>query len=912
MTNTQSSSRLLGPLASLCLWISFAVSAFFGSSEPARAQTTTQTTLAVTYSGSTITSVPSGNAVTLTATVTSGGTPVTTGQVNFCDATVTSCTDIHLLGTAQLIHTGTAAGTALLSLHPGIGSHSYKAIFAGTPGGTPAYASSTSSNAAFGVSGSYKTSTSISTSGSLGKYNLSATVNGLVNKSASPGPSGAVVFQDTSQGNLVTNTATLSASTMSLGWTALAPTAANSYGSTTVSDVNGDGNADLILLPLSSSGDLAVYLGKGDGTFNTPIFESLPAAQTPFANTLTVQVADFNMDGKPDVAVGLNDGRIVILLGNGDGTFVQSVSLPPLKLSLLTSFVVGDFNGDGVPDLAIIEQGGLPSPLIIALGNGDGTFKMVASNIQAPLNDVLGAPADFNGDGRLDLVEYRQSSGSGTSQLTVLLSDGDGTFTAAQSLPSGYFGFNFEVAADFNGDGKLDLAISDENSFLTSTYGGQDITIYLGNGDGTFAAAPGGPIYLPYAGAMAVADFNADGQVDLVANSFSQSYTVLLGDGDGTFHPTVAVPALGAQAAALVADFNNDGLPDYAFFLAASGLGLQVNLTQLTQSATASVTGVSVLGTGTHLIDAMYPGDSSFAASTSGTVSLAAQQVKPTVSVTPSSAAATALAFGVTVAVSGPSGDPTPTGTVTLSSGSFTSPAATLSGGIAVVTVSAGSLPAGNAALTVSYSGDGNYLPSTGSASVTVVASSFTISGTAVSVLAGTTAGDTSTVSITPVGGFSGTVALSATVTSSPANAQLPPIFSFGATSPIILTGTGGGTAILTIATTSPAVCGVPTNESIRARSKTLRNTLGGGAVACVLLCGFGSRRRRWLSMLSTLALLLTFTCGITACGGNNANGSKPTCNVATPGTTPGTYAITVTGTSGAATATTTLMLAVH
>ncbi len=119
------------------------------------ASANTTTTLAVTSGGGAVTTVASGAVVTLTATVTVGGAPVTLGTVNFCDASATYCTDIRVVGTAQL----TTAGTAVLKFRPGVGSHSYKAVFAGTT----TNAASTSSTAALTVtqSGLYASTTTI-------------------------------------------------------------------------------------------------------------------------------------------------------------------------------------------------------------------------------------------------------------------------------------------------------------------------------------------------------------------------------------------------------------------------------------------------------------------------------------------------------------------------------------------------------------------------------------------------------------------------------------------------------------------------------------------------------------------------------------------------------------------------------
>src|ERR1700722_8006341 len=135
----------------------------------------TTTSLAITSKNGPVTSITAGSAVTLTATVSTGTGPVAGGQVNFCDATAASCTDIHLLGTAQLFKTDPGAGTAFFTFHPGIGSHSYKAEFAGTPNGAQAYEGSTSNTVSLTISGKFPTKTSITGSGDVGNYSLSAT-----------------------------------------------------------------------------------------------------------------------------------------------------------------------------------------------------------------------------------------------------------------------------------------------------------------------------------------------------------------------------------------------------------------------------------------------------------------------------------------------------------------------------------------------------------------------------------------------------------------------------------------------------------------------------------------------------------------------------------------------------------------
>ena len=179
---------------------------------------------------------------------------------------------------------------------------------------------------------------------------------------------------------------------------------------------------------------------------------------------------------------------------------------------------------------------------------------------------------------------------------------------------------------------------------------------------------------------------------------------------------------------------------------------------------------------------------------------------------------------------------------------------------------------------------------------------SFTITGTAVTVTAGATTGNTSTITVTPSGGFTGSVALTAAVTSGPSGAQDAPTFSFGSTSPVNISGTAAGTATLTIATTAPDNCG---NAAYQTPRGVFWYTGGGAALAFVLLLGVPARRRRWRLALAMLALLVTLMCGWLACGGGGSRELR-NCGPIIPGTTAGTYTITVTGTgpSGATVAT--------
>ncbi|HEY1209680.1 MAG TPA: C1 family peptidase [Terracidiphilus sp.] len=282
----------------------------------------------------------------------------------------------------------------------------------------------------------------------------------------------------------------------------------------------------------------------------------------------------------------------------------------------------------------------------------------------------------------------------------------------------------------------------------------------------------------------------------------------------------------------------------------------------------------------------------------------------PAVTVIPASTSITTTqSLGVTVTVNGGSGNPTPSGSVTLNSGTYSSTAIPLSSGSAAFTIPAGSLALGGNILIAFYTPDSNSSSNYGYASgastsvmvTNTTAPSFTLSGTAVSVAAGATSGNTSSITVTPAGGFTGSVGLTASVTSSPPGAQYPPILSFGSTTPVSITGTAAGTATLTISTTAA------TSATLVYPKRPGNPWFASGAttVVCILLLGIPTRRRGWRFTLGIIALLFAISSGVLACGGGGGGGGIS-------GTTPGTYTITVTGTSGTLSETGTVSLTVQ
>jgi len=303
-------------------------------------------------------------------------------------------------------------------------------------------------------------------------------------------------------------------------------------------DFNRDGKADLAIA--ASGNQIEVMLGSGSGGFLSSSYYSVGTAP------VSITTADFNGDGKLDLAVAnAISNNVSILLGNGDGTFQTAVVYAAGSNPF--SVTVADFNGDGKADLVVANNGG--NTVSILMGQGDGTF-LAAVSYAAGSGPFWVSAADLNGDGKSDLVVADYNS----NKLAVLLGNGDGTMQAAAFYAAGT-GPSSIAIGDFNGDGKPDLAASNDGS--------NNVSILAGVGDGTFQSAvnyavPSGPHVI------SIIDVNGDGSPDLaVANNAANSVSILTSRGDGTFQAAVNYGANGAGQIA-VADLNGDGRSDLA------------------------------------------------------------------------------------------------------------------------------------------------------------------------------------------------------------------------------------------------------------------------------------------------------------------------------------------------------------
>jgi subtilase family serine protease len=326
-------------------------------------------------------------------------------------------------------------------------------------------------------------------------------------------------------------------------------------------------------------------------------------------------------------------------------------------------------------------------------------------------------------------------------------------------------------------------------------------------------------------------------------------------------------------------------------------IGSATQTVALNAAGIATFTGTAPAA-GALTISSAYLGTPAFSASTSNTLNETV--VVPTttaLSINPSGGILTADgSYTLTATVSPASGSTKPTGNVVFTIGSATQTETLNASGVATFT---GTAPAAAGALTISsaYLGTPAFSASTSNTLnetvTTPLIAGYTVSGTAVTVVSGATSGNTSTITVTPSGGFTGSVELTAQITSGPAGALDPPTLSFGSTNPASISSTAAGAATLTITSTAATSAALAHPR----RSSPPWYAAGGGTLVCLMLFGVPTQHRRWRSIFGIFALLVVLACGVSACGGGSSGGTPPPPS--NPGTTPGTYAITVTATSG-------------
>jgi hypothetical protein len=338
-----------------------------------------------------------------------------------------------------------------------------------------------------------------------------------------------------------------------------------------IADYNLDGNLDLAMPGVNG---IYITYGRSDGTFDAP-----PVIRSGLATGYNV-VADFNEDGTPDIFTSDTTG-LQLSVGKGNGTFaapatVQSVgSFPNYYSGAPAGMFEGDFNGDKHKDVIAFGQSAADGSFLgqLFLGRGDGTFQDPVAVTNANFLDTYPsqhvAIVDVDGDGRDDFVNVTTEGNDGTNAVIVLLSKGDGTLEPiTTSLTGTYYNQGNAAPADFNGDGKMDLVVTEQKT----------MQVLLGHGDGTFGTTLQA---LPVpsfnnqqygcCGSVIAGDFDHDGNADFAVLRLTPgsvvgptAVIVYYGKGDGTFSQPVTAAVLDRQYTHLIAaDLKGDGLSDF-------------------------------------------------------------------------------------------------------------------------------------------------------------------------------------------------------------------------------------------------------------------------------------------------------------------------------------------------------------
>ncbi|CAF3940451.1 unnamed protein product [Rotaria sp. Silwood2] len=353
--------------------------------------------------------------------------------------------------------------------------------------------------------------------------------------------------------------------------------------SVAVGDFNNDGRLDIVNAN-NADNSIILFLHYGFGAFVNKKKMYSTASDKP---SRSVAFGDFNNDTRMDLVVANYESfTITVLLGNSDGAFSNQTTYFTGPESSPYSVAVGDFNNDARLDIAVANK--WTFNVGIFLGHGDGTFSDQSTYPTGPNSKpTTVAVGDFNNDTRLDIVVTNY----GGYSIGVLLGNGDGTFSNQTEYQTGYYSWPWGIAVgDFNNDARLDVVVSNQY--------GDNIGVFLGNGDGTFSdqtAYRTGEKSLPIG--IAVGDFNNDSRLDIVvANYGGDNVGVFLGNSNGTFfnQSKYSTGYVSGPYWVVVGDFNNDAQLDIA-----AALSLSDNLAICFGDGNGSFSSPTTFGTGT-------------------------------------------------------------------------------------------------------------------------------------------------------------------------------------------------------------------------------------------------------------------------------------------------------------------------
>lgn len=688
-----------------------------------------------------------------------------------------------------------------------------------------------------------------------------------------------------------------------------------------VADVSGDGKPDVILE--SNNGSLAVLLGNGNGTFQ--------AAQV---TTLTygiygdVAIGDFNKDGKMDIAVPSSLGYVSILFGNGNGTFLAPVNYN-IPSSTPQGVKTADLNGDGNLDLIVADGN---KGIAVLMGTATGVFQLPVSYASSPAfsasspNPGTLLVGDIDGDGKTDAIVLNYNYGT----VAIMKGNGDGTFQAPVEYASSESPFN-GAALDINADGAVDLILVNnavpgigvlmntggtkaqlQGSVATAVYGTNvTFTATFTKGLPQVTGVPTGTItFKDGLVTIGTGILNGSGVAILTTNGLTagvHSVTAVF-PGDANFQPNTTLPVSvtvtkATTATALGTSVNPVAPGSPVTFTAsvtdtsAGSIGTATGTVTFLDGATTIGTGIlnasgvatlvtSTLSAGVHSITASYGGDNNF----TGSVSSVLSQSVGFQSTTALTASPNPANFGVAVLLTATvTSTGTPTGSVNFLDGATSLGTGALNAS-GVATLSISTLAPGAHNLTASYLGAGAFLPSTSTIVVeTINNPDYTISANPTSLTLRQGQHGTSTITITPVNGFTGSITFNCTTTLVNGSCSFSP-------NPVVISSATAGTTTLTVSTAGPNALLVRPQGDGSMVARAFSIVTSGALFGMIFVpLAFKDRKRRqrigaWFAMVLLLTLLLI----IPGCGSSGYSG------LLTPtGTTTMNFSAQATGSAG-------------
>ena len=312
-----------------------------------------------------------------------------------------------------------------------------------------------------------------------------------------------------------------------------------------IDDFNKDAHLDIAVVN-SKTSTLGIFLGYGNGEFSNQTVYSTGVDSTPSS----IIVADFNKDNRQDLAVtNYRTNNIAVFIGYGNGSFRSPLVLSTGDESNPSAIAVGDLNNDGLSDIAVACSG--TNKIAIFLGRSKGRFSLPSmystDYYSNPISIVIG---DFNNDGRLDIAVANY----GADNMGVFVGYSNSQFSSQTIYTTGiYSGPRTIVAADFNNDDRLDIAVANKEA--------DNVAIFLAQSNEDFASTTYPSTTDFCLNLVAVGDVNSDNRSDVVtANYDTNTISVLLGDGNGNFaNLSVMSTGDGSRPASLgLGDFNND------------------------------------------------------------------------------------------------------------------------------------------------------------------------------------------------------------------------------------------------------------------------------------------------------------------------------------------------------------------